>query len=135
MDPPFTILTAHKPVPPKRRGKPQARPHRPAILQAPCERRAKVVHRFAEDDRFYYALRTVAPVRVLVVDGDPGTSLFDSEVFYLLSALQPSGALRRPLFYPKPVTWEGLGNERLTDYQVIVLCNVEALEPQVITAE
>jgi Aerotolerance regulator N-terminal/von Willebrand factor type A domain len=88
--------------------------------------------RFAEDDRFYYALRTVAPVRVLVVDGDPGTSLFDSEVFYLLSALQPSGALRRPLFYPKPVPWEGLGNERLTDYQVIVLCNVEALEPQVI---
>ncbi|HEY7491499.1 MAG TPA: BatA domain-containing protein [Candidatus Tectomicrobia bacterium] len=88
--------------------------------------------RFAEDDRFYYAMRTVAPVRVLVVDGDPGTSLFESEVFYLLSALQPSGALRRPLFYPKPVTWEGLGNERLTDYQVIVLSNVEALEPQVI---
>lgn len=87
--------------------------------------------RFTEDDRFYYALRTVAPARVLVVDGDPGTSLFDSETFYLLGALQPAGTLRRPLFYPKPVTWEGLGNERLTDYQVVVLCNVEALEPQV----
>lgn len=86
---------------------------------------------FPEDDRFYYALRTAAPVRVLAVDGDPGTSLFDSEIFYLMSALQPAGALSRTLFYAKPVTWEGLTHERLSDYQVIVLCNVEALAPQV----
>ncbi len=86
---------------------------------------------FAEDDRFYYALRTVTPVHVLLVDGDPGTSLFDSEIFYLLHALQPRGILGRPLFYPKPIPWEGLEQERLSDYQVIVLCNVEALTPQV----
>jgi hypothetical protein len=86
---------------------------------------------FAEDDRFYYALRTVTPVHVLLVDGDPGTSLFDSEIFYLLHALQPRGVLGRPLFYPKPIPWEGLEQERLSDYQVIVLCNVEALTPQV----
>ncbi len=86
---------------------------------------------FAEDDRFYYALRTVTPVHVLLVDGDPGTSLFDSEIFYLLHALQPRGVLGRPLFYPKPIPWEGLEQERLNDYQVVVLCNVEALSPQV----
>ena len=86
---------------------------------------------FPEDDRFYYALRTAAPVRVLAVDGDPGTSLFESEIFYLVSALQPAGALSHALFYAKPVTWEGLTHERLSDYQVIVLCNVEALAPQV----
>src|SRR6266487_3410958 len=86
---------------------------------------------FAEDDRFYYALRTVTPVHVLLVDGDPGTSLFDSEIFYLLQALQPRGVLGRPLFYPKPVPWEGLEQERLSDYQVIALCNVEALTAQV----
>jgi len=86
---------------------------------------------FAEDDRFYYALRTVTPVHVLLVDGDPGTSLFDSEIFYLLHALQPRGVLARPLFYPKPIPWEGLEQERLSDYQVIALCNVEALTPQV----
>lgn len=85
---------------------------------------------FVEDDRFYYALRTVTPVHVLLVDGDPGTSLFDSEIFYLLHALQPRGVLGRPLFYPKPIPWEGLEQERLSDYQVIVLCNVEALTPQ-----
>src|SRR3989454_4488954 len=86
---------------------------------------------FAEDDHFYYALRTVTPVHVLLVDGDPGTSLFDSEIFYLLQALQPRGVLGRPLFYPKPVPWEGLEQERLSDFQVIALCNVEALTAQV----
>ena len=86
---------------------------------------------FTEDDRFYVALQTVAPARVLVVDGDPGTSLFDSETFYLLSALQPRGSLGSPLFHPKPLIWEGLEQERLSDYSVIVLCNVEALSPQV----
>jgi hypothetical protein len=85
---------------------------------------------FADDDRWYYALRTVAPVRVLVVDGDPGTSLYDSEIFYLLSALQPAGTLRRPLFYPKPVPWEGLEQERLNEYQIVLLCNLEAIGPQ-----
>jgi hypothetical protein len=86
---------------------------------------------FTEDDRFYVALQTVAPARVLVVDGDPGTSLFESETFYLLSALQPRGSLGSPLFHPKPLVWEGLEQERLSDYSVIVLCNVEALSPQV----
>ena len=87
--------------------------------------------RFVEDDRFYYALRTMLPVRILTVDGDPGTSLFDSEIFYLLSALRSGGVMGRPLFYPKPVTWEGLSQERLADYQVVVLCNVELLASQV----
>ena len=86
---------------------------------------------FAEDDRFYIALQTVAPARVLVVDGDPGTSLFESETFYLFSALQPRGSLGPPLFHPKPLVWEGLEQERLADYSVIVLCNVEALSPLV----
>ncbi len=87
--------------------------------------------RFTADDSFYFALRTAAPARALIVDGDPGISLFDSEIFYLLSALQPQGTLGQPVFYPTPVTWEGLGQARLADYDVIVLCNVEALPSQV----
>ena len=34
------------------------------------------------------------------------------------------------MFYPKPIPWEGLEQERLSDYQVIMLCNVEAVTPQ-----
>lgn len=86
---------------------------------------------FAEDDRLYFALRTVTPVHVLLVDGDPGTSLYESEIFYLLHALQPRGVLGRPLFYPKPIPWEGLEQERLGEYQVVVLSNVDMLSPQV----
>jgi hypothetical protein len=86
---------------------------------------------FAEDDHLYFAWRTVSPARILIVDGDPGTSLFSSEIFYLISALQPTGTLRQPVFHPKPVTWEGLAQERLSDYRVIVLCNVETLTAQV----
>jgi len=73
----------------------------------------------------------VPPARILIVDGDPGTSLFNSEIFYLLSALQPTGTLRQPVFHPKPVTWEGLAQERLSDYRVVALCNVETMAPQV----
>jgi hypothetical protein len=86
--------------------------------------------RYPVDNRLYFALRTATPIRVLAVDGDPGTSLYESELFYLLSALQPARVLGQALFYAKPVTWEGLPRERLSDYQVIVLCNVEALAPQ-----
>lgn len=87
--------------------------------------------RFTADDRFYYALRTMPPARVLLVDGDPGTSLFDSELFYLLSALQSSGEMGRSLFYTKPITWEGLEREHLGDYQAVVLCNMAHLTPQI----
>jgi hypothetical protein len=92
----------------------------------------RVAHdQFTADDRFYYALRTMPPARVLLVDGDPGTSLFDSELFYLLSALQSSEGIGHSLFYAKPITWEGLARERLSDYQAVVLCNIERLTPQI----
>lgn len=86
--------------------------------------------RFTADDRFHYALRTMSPARVLLVDGDPGTSLFDSELFYLSSALQSSDSMGHSLFYAKPITWEGLERERLGDYQAVVLCNIERLTPR-----
>lgn len=85
----------------------------------------------AEDDRFYFAFQTLAPARIMIVDGDPGPSLFESEIFYLMQALQPFTALQQALFHPIPVPWEGIDRERFEDYQVIVLCNVEAVSSQV----
>ena len=89
------------------------------------------VDTFPEDDRFYFAFQTLAPTRILIVDGDPGPSLFESEIFYLMQALQPFTALQQALFHPVPVPWEGLDRERFEDYQVVVLCNVEAVSPHV----
>ncbi len=85
----------------------------------------------AADDRFYFAFQTLAPARILIVDGDPGPSLFESEIFYLMQALQPFTALQQALFHPIPIPWEGLDRERFEDYQVIVLCNVEAVSTPV----
>jgi hypothetical protein len=85
----------------------------------------------SEDDHFYFAFQTLAPARILIVDGDPGPSLFESEIFYLMQALQPLTALQQALFHPVPVPWEGIDGERFEDYQVVVLCNVEAVSPQV----
>lgn len=84
-----------------------------------------------DDDRFYFGLRTLEPARILIVDGDPGPSLFESEIFYLMQALQPFTTLQQALFYPTPVPWEGLDRERFEDYQVIVMCNVEAVSPAI----
>ena len=83
----------------------------------------------AEDDHFYFAFQTLAPARILIVDGDPGPSLFESEIFYLMQALQPFSALQRAVFHPVPTPWEGIDRESFDDYQVIVLCNVEAISP------
>ena len=84
----------------------------------------------SEDDRFYFAFQTLAPARILIVDGDPGPSLFESEIFYLMQALQPFSALQRAIFHPIPAPWEGIDHEPFEDYQVIVLCNVEAISSQ-----
>ncbi len=84
-----------------------------------------------DDDHFYFGLRTLEPARILIVDGDPGPSLFESEIFYLMQALQPFTTLQQALFYPTPVPWEGIDRERFEDYEVIVMCNVEAVSPQI----
>lgn len=84
-----------------------------------------------DDDHFYFGLRTLAPARILIVDGDPGPSLFESEIFYLMQALQPFTTLQQALFYPTPVPWEGIDRERFEDYEVIVMCNVEVVSTQI----
>lgn len=46
----------------------------------------------AEDDRFAFHLPRIGASRVLVVDGDPGLTPTDSEVYFLERALAPWGA-------------------------------------------
>ncbi|MFT4976535.1 MAG: hypothetical protein ACI8S6_002440 [Myxococcota bacterium] len=46
----------------------------------------------AEDDRFAFHLPRIGASRVLVVDGDPGMTPTDSEVYFLERALAPWGA-------------------------------------------
>ena len=46
------------------------------------------------DDVFYFPLKIREKVRVLIVDGDPRTSLKASESYYLVNALNPGGVGR-----------------------------------------
>jgi hypothetical protein len=66
-------------------------------------------------------------LRVLVVDGDPQTSLVQSESFFLSRALNPTGEQGSSLFLPTVILADGMSGAALDGYQVVVLCNVAAL--------
>ncbi|HEX9264017.1 MAG TPA: BatA domain-containing protein [Candidatus Binatia bacterium] len=66
-------------------------------------------------------------LKVLVVDGDPQTSLVQSETFFLSHALDPSGERDSSLFLPTVILSDGLNAATLDQYQVLILCNVAAL--------
>ena len=66
-------------------------------------------------------------IKVLVVDGDPQTSLVQSESFFLSRALNPSGERDASLFLPTVIVPDGLNAAALDGYQVVILCNVAAL--------
>jgi len=65
--------------------------------------------------------------RVLVVDGDPQTSLAQSESFFLTRALNPSGERDSSLFLPTVIIPDGLEATPFDGYQVVILCNVSVI--------
>jgi hypothetical protein len=67
-------------------------------------------------------------VRVLLVDGDPRTARHDDELFYIGTALAP-GARTSGAIEVSTVTADDLASVKLTDVDVIFLCNVRALDP------
>ncbi len=75
----------------------------------------------------YFTVQAQDQIRVLVVDGDPKTSLIQSETFFLSRALNPTGDRNASLFLPTVVIPDGLNSIPLDSYQAIVLCNVPAI--------
>jgi hypothetical protein len=74
-----------------------------------------------------FTLDAQEKLRVLVVDGDPQTSLVQSESFFLIRALNPAGERDSSLFLPTVIVADGLNAANLDSYQVIALLNVAAL--------
>ncbi|HSQ14545.1 MAG TPA: hypothetical protein VLM90_16080, partial [Candidatus Deferrimicrobium sp.] len=66
-------------------------------------------------------------LKVLIVDGDPQTSLAQSETFFLSRALNPTGERDASLFLPTVILPDGLNTATLEGYQVVILCNVGLL--------
>jgi Aerotolerance regulator N-terminal/von Willebrand factor type A domain len=75
----------------------------------------------------YFTLRAQEKLKVLVVDGDPQTSLVQSETFFLARALNPTGESDASAFLPTVIIPEGLSATSLDSYQVLILCNVPAI--------
>ena len=75
------------------------------------------------DDTFYFPLKVREKVRVLIVDGDPKTSLKASESYYLVNALDPGGLEGSP-FLTKVVTEEELASLDPAPYDALFLLNV-----------
>ncbi|HWP22788.1 MAG TPA: BatA and WFA domain-containing protein [Candidatus Binatia bacterium] len=75
----------------------------------------------------YFALHAQDHLKILVVDGDPQTSLVQSESFFLSRALNPAGEREASLFLPTVILSDSLNAATLESYQVLILCNVAAL--------
>jgi hypothetical protein len=79
------------------------------------------------DDQFYFAVPVRKALRVLLIDGDPRTTLVASETFYLMNALNPERASRLGPIQPRVVPVEEAERLRLGDFDIIVLANVRNL--------
>jgi hypothetical protein len=83
------------------------------------------------DDRRFLALAVAPPARVLLVDGDPGRSSYESETFFLQAALRlapPGERYAKTPFDPRSA--DLVGSATLPDLartEAVVLANVEDL--------
>jgi hypothetical protein len=83
-----------------------------------------------EDNQRRLAVSAQRSVRVLLVDGKPGTSRFDGQTGYLATALAPKAEPTDPvLVAPKTIQDVDLAGEPLDGYAVIALTNVRRVDP------
>ncbi|MGZ8450770.1 MAG: BatA domain-containing protein [Candidatus Binatia bacterium] len=88
---------------------------------------------FAGNSVAHFALDAQDKLRILLVDGDPQTSLVQSETFFLTRALNPAGERDSSLFLPTVVLPDGLNAANLDNYQVVILSNLATLPDGFVT--
>ncbi len=88
--------------------------------------------RLAGNPVSYFTLQAEDKIKVLIVDGDPQTSLVSSETFFLTRALNPDGGGAAAPFLTTVVIPEGMASVALDSYQAVVLCNVAAIPDAVL---
>jgi Aerotolerance regulator N-terminal/von Willebrand factor type A domain/CARDB len=88
------------------------------------------------DDQRTVAVRAIKEVKVLLVDGEPGSEPRDSEVFFLQNALVPVPPEARADYFIKTsvVTAPELSQARLDDFDCVILANVPDFSDAVVKA-
>jgi hypothetical protein len=86
---------------------------------------------FALDNRRYLAIDARLPDRILLVDGEPGLSIYGNETYYLEAALRlclpHKGGSITP-YEPERLAWvQGSTLPDLQNFRAIVLCNVASM--------
>lgn len=81
---------------------------------------------------FHFVLYPQEKLKVLLVDGDPKTSLVQSETFFLNRSLNPTGEQNSSIFLPTVVIPEMLGSISLKNYQAVVLANLPVIPDHII---
>jgi hypothetical protein len=84
--------------------------------------------RLPQDDVFYFSLKVREKLKVLVVDGDPKTSLRASGSYYIVSALLPGGLDGSP-FLVRVATEEEMAGVDLKGFDALFLLNVGRVIP------
>ena len=86
------------------------------------------------DDRRFIAFETRLPERILIVDGEPGTSVFGNETYYLETAFRldlPGGQSKEAPPTPyEPVRIAAGPTFALPDlagFRIVVLCNIASV--------
>jgi von Willebrand factor type A domain/Aerotolerance regulator N-terminal len=85
------------------------------------------------DDESTRAVEVTAALPVLLVDGEPGTEPLSGETDFLRAALAPQGAETLQV-KARTVRLDAFRADDLKDQRVVVLANVEQLDPEQITA-
>jgi hypothetical protein len=87
---------------------------------------------FPLDNRRYVAFEARPADRILVVDGEPGPSVYGNETYFLEAALRLKGPEQRQAvtaYEPERLAWEGGASlPELAPFRVVILCNVAELD-------
>ena len=76
------------------------------------------------DDMFHFVLFVRARPRILLVDGDPKTSLLGAETYYLTQALAPRRGLAQSPFHTRWIPLRALSETDVKEADVLVFANV-----------
>lgn len=79
-----------------------------------------------------FTLEAQDKLKALIVDGDPGISLVQSETFFLTRALNPAGEKDSSLFLPTVVVPEALNSIDFDPYQALIFCNVSSISDRLL---